>query len=234
MDPILFGQSTKRKGTKLMFWTDINQASERLVGSIVNWNGEPVYIESVFANTKGQPVASCITEDDTKIIELSDEGWNNFRDLPVLGWFNLVSERKNTVSPIYLERRAVRARIHGLSYNNTKIYRASDQGIENIRDTDLRYYFRNPGYKETMKDVSNYPKVSTILMALSSTPSGVSFSRNFCVIVTEEGMKWLYRKTNRIGFFTGTDSLNLFPRHGFYKEELQACPSFDITKIQEF
>jgi hypothetical protein len=79
-----------------------------------------------------------------------------------------------------------------------------------------------------------FPKLSQILMSLDETPGGVAFSSKFAVIVTEEGMKWLYRKGKRIGFFTGTESLNLFPKNGYYKEELGKCPSFDITNVKEF
>lgn len=220
-----------------MFWTDAAQASERLTGCVVNYDGKPVYIEEVNLGEDQRTVeckALLLEKGTRKRIVLSDQKWNNFRDLPRLGWFNYVSITVGTITPVFLERRAVNSRSHGLTSANTNCYNLTPRGVEREKYANFVDYMKNPGYHETSVDETAYPKLSTILMALGEEPSGVAFSPKFCVIVTEEGMKWLFRKRNRIGFFTGTDSLNLFPKNGFYKEELQSCPSFDINNIREF
>lgn len=223
-----------------MFWTDVNQAIERLNGTIVNYDGSPTYIEEAYTSKKGQVVARAEflrdnPNEDTKVVALDDEKWNNFRDLPKLGWFNYVRPASEEIIPIFLERRAVNSRSHGLNGNNVSVWGTTNQGVEKQRyGGALRGFFRNPGYLETSQSEEEYPKLTTILMSLGSSPSGAAFSSKFSVVVTEEGMKWLYRKTKRVGFFTGTDSLNLFPKHGFLKEELERCPTFDITNIKEF
>lgn len=212
-----------------MFWTDSTQAQERLAGTVVCYDKKPHYIERVDAGT-----ASCLQlgKDKYKNIPLDDEKWNNFRDLPKLGWFNFVAGSK--VHPYFIERRAVNSRSHGLNTANTVAYSLQVDGLQKERYNNLTDYLKNEGYQETMNDDAAYPKLSEVLMALDSTPAGVAFSPKFCAVVTSEGMKWLYRNNKRIGFFTGTDSLNLFPLKGFFKEELQACPTFDINNIREF
>jgi hypothetical protein len=172
--------------------------------------------------------------EDAEYISLDNEKWNNFRDLPKLGWFNFLSVG-GKIHPFYVERRAVNTRTHGLSSNNTRVFSCKSEGVvANSRDYSVVDLFRNSGYLETSKSDEEFPKASEILMALDPSPSAVAFSPKFCVVVTDEGMKWLYRKTKRIGFFTGTDSLNLFPKMGYYKEELQRCPTFDIQNVREF
>lgn len=218
-----------------MFWTDAAQASERLSGCVVNYDGKPTLIDEVVPGENGgvECIARQLHKQTRKRLNLSDEKWNNFRDLPRLGWFNYVSTMDNRVTPVFLERRAVNSRSHGLTINNTSCYSVNARGVERDRHSNFVEYMKSEGYQETMNDEAAYPKLSTILMALGEDPAGVAFSPKFCVIVTEEGMKWLFRKSKRIGFFTGTDSLNLFPKNGFYKEELQACSSFDINNIRE-
>jgi hypothetical protein len=218
-----------------MFWTDENQARERLSGTVVNYNGHPTYIDHV-ALSKDQgvvAVAERLGKGVNEVIPLDNEKWNNFRDLPKLGWFNYVGYDK-TINPVFSERRAVNSRSHGLTTNNTRFFRTSGNGLERDRHNNLKDYFGNQGYLETANSDEAFPKLSEALMSLGDEPSGVAFSRKFCVVVTEEGMKWLLRKNKRIGFFTGTDSLNLFPKLGFYREELVAVPTFDINNIKEF
>jgi hypothetical protein len=219
-----------------MFWTDATQAQERLAGTVISYDKKPVLIENIRVDANGKDAADCfILGKNSKrtLIPLEDDKWNNFRDLPKLGWFNYVGEG-NKIVPIHLERRAINTRQHGLSNNNVTSVRASLAGVERDRYFNLIDYLGSTGYLETTETDEAYPKLSQILMSLDDTPAGVAFSPRFCVIVTEEGMKWLFRKNRRIGFFTGTDSLNLFPRNGFYKEELQAVPAFDINNIREF
>lgn len=219
-----------------MFWTDYNQAVERLNGCVVNYDGKPVYLDDFYPEEGGKGVtcrALFLASDKStrKRIELSDPKWNNFRDLPKLGWFNYITDR---IQPVFLDRKAVNTRSHGLCASNVIVCNVTPRGVEKSKYDHFTEYLKNTGYHETKDSEEAFPKLSEILMALDENPGGVAFSRKFCVIVTEEGMKWLFRKDKRIGFFTGTDSLNLFPKNGFYKEELQACPAFDINNIKEF
>lgn len=213
-----------------MFWTDATQAQERLTNSVLCYDKKPVYIDRI--DGEGALVIPLEGSSKVKKVSLEDEKWNNFRDLPKLGWMNYVHNDK--VSPVFLERRAINSRSHGLTTQNTCAYLLSSDGLSKEKYGSFTEYLKNPGYHETLEDEAAYPKLSEILMALGDTPSGIAFSSKFCAIVTSEGMKWLFRKTRRIGFFTGTDSLNLFPKNGYYKEELEACPSFDINNIREF
>ena len=220
-----------------MFWTDVDQANERLTGTIVSYGGVPTYIEEVRTKSSGIYARAELLENNDSgtfsNISLEDKKWNKFRDLPRLGWFNCTDELGN-LRPVYLERRAVNSRSHGLTNPNTQAWNISNEGILRDRGHSIRGYLRNPGYLETCKGDEEYPKLSTILMSVGEGISGAAFSSKFCVVSTEEGMKWLYRKSRRIGFFSGTDSLNLFPKQGFFKEEIEATPSFDITNIKEF
>lgn len=218
-----------------MFWTDAVQAQERLAGTFVCYDKKPVFIDRIEAKKSGVvAITYDAGEGDYRQRNLEDEKWNNFRDLPVLGWFNYINSSGNIV-PYLLERRSVNTRSHGLSSSNTRLHVIAKDGVSKMeRGFNLNDFFRNPGYMETYDDETSFPKLSEILMALDDNPGGVAFSRKLAVCVTEEGMKWLVHKNRRIGFFTGTDSLNLFPKNGFYKEELLACPNFDINNIREF
>lgn len=212
-----------------MFWTDAVQAQERLSGCAVCYDKKPVYIDQI--GTKNVSYVDLV-DGAYKTTTLDDEKWFNFRDLPKLGWFNYVGGNK--IVPIYMERRSINSRSHGLNTNNVKTWTLTADGLSTERYSNFTEYMKNVGYHETMADEAAYPKLSEILMSLDESPGGVAFSSKFCVVVTSEGMKWLFRRDRRIGFFTGADSLNLFPRNAYYKEELQACPSFDINNIREF
>lgn len=213
-----------------MFWTDAAQAQERLNNCVVCFDRKPVYIERV--EGVEATVVPLYGKSTVKRIPLEDERWNNFRDLPKLGWFNYVGNER--VVPIFLERRAINSRSHGLTTQNTSVYVLTPDGLSKEKYGGFTEYLKNEGYHETLQDEEAFPKLSEVLMSLDNSTGGVAFSSKFCAVVTSEGMKWLFRKSKRIGFFTGTDSLNLFPKNGYYKEELEACPSFDINNVREF
>lgn len=215
-----------------MFWTDTVQASERLVGTVVCYDKKPVYVNRVESRSAQILRLSPGYYIDYENIPLSDKKWNDFRDLPKLGWFNFVTRDK--VVPYFIERKAVNSRNHGLTASNTNVFVLNPDGLVRDRYAALSDFLRNEGYHETMNSEESFPNLSEILMSLDETPGGVAFSSKFCVVVTSEGMKWLFRRNRRIGFFTGTDSLNLFPKNGYFKEELQSCPTFDISNVREF
>lgn len=212
-----------------MFWTDYVQAQERLSGTFICYDKVPVLVEEVGPEAA---VIQNLAKNKRARVTLDDEKWNNFRDLPKLGWFNSVAF--GAVVPVHLERRAVNTRNHGLSHQNTVISSVSPDGVQPGRGQTLRDLLSNPGYLETMNGEENYPKLSEVLMGLGAGLRGAAFSSKFCATAEENGMKWLYRHNKRIGFFSGTNSLNLFPGHGYLKEELQATPSFDLSNITEF
>lgn len=248
-----------------MFWTNNEQARERLNESFLLFEGKPCFvntcynynevyheerdaekIDKKYVVDKG-PLAQCRFGSGTDYvwISLGHPGWNDFRDLPELGWHN-IKLKKNKFDCVFLARRSRNTRTHGLSAHNTTALSLSSlagvpvpavtpredgrrRGTEvfGAPGRNISHAFFNPYYgkdKAPLQDILNVLKPG----------NGMAYSSKFCVFMCDNNFRWLYRNTDRIGFFSGMDTLSLSPSFGFYREEIMEDPNFTLNNIQEF
>lgn len=217
------------------FWTDSRQASERLSKTFVLYDGKPCHILAVNSGEDyddGVPRAVVETETGgraTKI--LTSPKFNKFRDLPSLGWVNCTLGRYGTKA-FWLQRNIRSTRQHGLSSQNVGVFFIGSKNNE-VSNTDLnvRDIFKSPDYLACLN--GEYPELSEILEIIQPLTS-IAYSPVFCVARCKEGIRWLFRKRKKIGMFIGVDTLSLFPKQGFYREEIMADPRFTLNTIREF
>ena len=218
-----------------IFWTDTTQARERLAGTVVLYDGLPVYVYDVEDGDNFDdriPRANITfcgdTEGKRQRKRLDSPKFNKFRSLPELGWVN-----HPKYGAIYLARRAARTRLHGLNSANVKgifFYNAPEYGtITYERAWDALY---NSSYF-TDACADKYPPLEAVLLNVQEG-SAVAFSRKFAVYRDTLGLRWLYREGERIGIFTNANSLNLIEKFKFYREEIMSERKFTLDNIQEY
>lgn len=227
------------KLTNPSFWTDAAQAQERLCTSYVMLGDIPVRVEAIrdkheygYEKDKVYVAYPPQHRSDEMLIDMDDERWNKFRSLPPLGWVNYHGTR--LIGAVYLSRTARNTRQHGLNSNNVTAYDfQSEAGGQLSRSGNITadYVFQSEGYLESIR--GEYPSLEEILANIKEGTS-IAYSPKFAVYRCEDGVRWLYRKRNRVGMFIGADTLSLFPRLGFYREEIQDDKAFTLNQIQEF
>jgi len=222
---------------KPQFWEDAGQAQERLSGTIVSHEGRPFYVRSIepgedYDDNMARVFGFYAGAQNGKEVPMDDKGFQKFRVLPTLGWGNY--EIGSHLVTAHLARKATRSRSHGLSSNNTKVLVFSGRNLVGCRDYNAETYMRTQSFSDIQTDPDNtYPPLAEILLAIREN-SAIAYSPKFCVFRCENGVRWLYRGSDRIGMFSGANTLSLFPKLGFYREEIAADPKFTLDTIQEF
>ena len=194
-----------------MFWTDINQARDRLEGSYFLLGNDPVYFERI---REGETrVTNYRTGQAGVLVSLEDFG--DFRKLPPLGWVNWTGGAETRA--FYLYRVPMRNRQHGLSSNN-----CNAGGIENdlYRSRSNRVSFdnvlTNDGYLEAVDGI--FPEPGEILEHLQKGQEA-AFSMKYAISCDSRGLFWLWRKTDCLGLIL-KDSIRLLPGQNCYRDEL--------------
>lgn len=224
-----------------MFWTDSRQASERLANSIVMYDGKPLYIERVTAGEEfedGEPRAVTMSCDGTstrKRKKLSSPKFKNFRELPPLG-FCILKEHGNLC--VFTQRIVTQTRTHGLSTRNVQTSsftpRKTGKGdLFSLRtDTvDFSSVMFDPGFHNSCRN--DFPSLESILTNIQER-TALPYGHNFAVYRDTVGVRWLYRKKDRVGFFSGADTLVLLPKKAHFREEIQEDPNFTLNNIKEY
>lgn len=216
------------------FWTDATQAQERLHNTVVLYDDIPCYVAEIVGGFEdGVPRAvihMCNAWGTPARKRLDSPKFSRFRSLPQLGFMN----RPESRSVYMFERIAVRTRSHGLANNNTRInmiYQEPNHISIGRADRNLTQLLQGEDFLRMHK--GEYPNASEILSVLDPG-SALAYSRNYVIIRDTDGLRWLYRGNRRIGFFPGVDTLNLFQKSAFYREEIMEDENFNINTIQEF
>lgn len=225
-----------------IFWTDHRQAQERLNESVVMYDGKPAYIQRVYApgdyeedeHVRAKVIFSGEGKTEGKRKRLDSPKWNRFRELPKLGFMYYSAGNKT----LFLERITTRSRTHGLSSNNTRIstfhtipLTGSEYGISPSGDLRFSRVVLDKGFLASSQN--EFPSLNNVLLNVAEN-SALPYSRHFAVFRDSIGLRWLYRKTERIGFFSGADTLNLLKKTSFYKEEIMNDPLFTLNQIKEY
>lgn len=215
------------------FWTDTQQAQERLEGSLVLYGREPVTLRNIREGEEGGSprvdVTYCATPRTPAVQKrLDSPKFNRFRSLPIIGWVN-----SPTGQPVFLERRVIRARAHGLNDSNVTVFDLGGKEylIQPSRDFSFRDIWTTSGFVDSVK--GDFPSLEDVLVHIKEKTI-IAYSRRYAVLRDTLGIRWLYRNTERIGLFTGNDTLLLLQSTSFYKEEIMEDPLFTLNNIKEF
>lgn len=230
--------SRNKKEVPPQFWTDARQAQERIQNTFLMYDDAPVQVMAVrdAAGYEYEDGIDRIEYDEPgkgrKLAKMDDEKWKKFRVLPPLGWVNYASPDERYIGAVYLSRTSRNTRQHGLNSQNVTVYdffHWATFGKSQV--VEAQHIFSSEGYRECC--AGEYPPLEDILAHIKEE-TAVAFSNRFAVYRCADGVRWLYRKRTRVGLFTGADTLSLFPKLGFYREEIMEDKLFTLNKIQEF
>lgn len=220
------------------FWTDVEQAQQRLGGSVVLYDGQPVYIDRVERHEDGHPRAElrdCASRGETiPRKKLNSPKFKKFRELPNLGWCN-PSEGVSKGGALFCARRAVATRTHGISNSSIVVSNISYNENGSLSPQVGNYSFTNLMFNKGWVDAHNneFPTLDSILNKIQPR-TAIAFSRQFAVIRDADGVRWLFRDLQRVGIFTGADTLCLISRYAYLREEIMAEEKFTLNTIREF
>lgn len=218
-----------------IFWTDTTQARERLAGTVVMYDGLPVYVHDIENgadfddNIPRANITFCGDPDGKRQRKrLDSPKFNKFRDLPTLGWLN-----NYQYGAVFMFRKATRSRLHGLNSTNVRseFFYNSQAYCTTSFDRGWEYVYNTPAFVDLCND--SYPPLGDVLLNVQEG-SALGFSRKFAVYRDSLGLRWLYRETERIGIFTNSNSLNLLSKFKYYREEIMNEPKFTLDNIQEY
>lgn len=221
---------------KDFFWTDVQQASARIGRTVVMYGADPVFVAGVGPHQDEIPRAQVLlcSEPDGKYVRkmLNSPKFHRFRRLPKLGWFNHSNPQ---VGAIFHSRININAQTHGLNHNNVRATAFHRRTGDNSSLSHSDYSFQSTMFDKGWVDANadKFPSLKKIL-AVIEEDSSVAFCPLFCVYRDRDGLRWLYRNLDKVGIFTGIDTLNLFTKYGYLAEEIMSEPSFTIDNIREF
>jgi len=218
------------------FWTDVDQAQARLLGTLILYDGLPYWVREIrdgYSDGIPRAVLASPLEGSTIRRRLDSPKFERFRRLPPLGFVNCV--QNNTLKAVFLRRRARNHQRHGLTSEVVRVYTPpfGSDGSDRPSTGFLRFdnVTSSEGYMDACK--GEFPTLEEILQR--GTPNScLAYSPKYAVYRDPEGLRWLFRETEKVGLFTGTDTLNLFPTTKFWREEIMEDPLFTCNFIQEF
>ena len=186
-------------------YESLEEAQMRLVGSVVSYDGEPVYIRAVEAVAPGDPkpdIFRVYAKPLPLVNDRGDEDPAQFRKFissrkfdfstPRLGWF--VGDKGR----LYFASRApLRQQRQGLSQNNL--------GINDVRGMGGMNFNRAlacQGFVDMLKGVVHDFDHSYGLMVRDPELSGVALNYEFALIRDDDlpELIYLYHKMNKVGF----------------------------------
>lgn len=227
-----------------IFWTDATQAQERLASTVILYDNEPVYVDGIVAANREDDnptipraqirqcgVAKSSIKSSRKI--LNSPKFERFRKLPNIGWMNMVANPKT--GPLFVSRRPVAgSRLHGLANANIRVENFVVNGDNFFLDGG-GYNLGNIMYDQGFCDMHHgrYPTLAAVLANIKEG-TGIAYSRDFCVWRDAVGIRWLFHKTNKVGIFTGVDTLNLFTKFSYLRETIMEDSAFTLNNIREF
>lgn len=216
------------------FWTDREQATERLTGTVVLYDNAPVYVGQVETHDDGflRARLNVLPDRSTPAVRkrLDSPKFARYRDLPNIGWMNS-ADKKN---PLFLIRRPVTTRSHGLCRANvilsTLVVNNDLSGVGQARSP-----FDDVIWDKGFVDAHNgsFPSLQGVLEKVSPGESA-AVSRLFAVAHTADGIRWLYHNQDNIGLFTGVDTLLIKKKFSYLRETVMSSPELTINNIREF
>ena len=220
------------------FWTDVGQAMDRILNTVVLYDNRPCLIDEILEHDDKPKayIRFCATNDRQRK-ELSSPKFEKFRNLPSLGFVNLV----NRGQLVLLQRAVVSTRRHGLNGDNVSV-----KGIINLADeTRVPVFssgggrgsgftpdiYHDPGFVNTHE--KKFPSLDAVLQKLNAS-AAMAFDSSYAVLRDAVGVRWLFRNEQRVGFFADADTLILFTKYSYLREEITSNIRFTIKVIKEY
>lgn len=204
------------------FFTDIEQATLRLTGSVILFDNEPHYVYEIREASDGIPTAkmfkcpvnvSNLTASALIQKKLSDPGFGKFRPISP-GFVNFFEGCPFTGRVSYhasfLDRVPVRRTKQGLSRENTQVLNPKDS-------MDFRGLLSSQSFCDMV--ANKYPEYGDAVEALV-TDSSIAVSRRFAVGLLGTGQPTLFKQDEQVGMFRGKDEVLLYPKFKYLREEI--------------
>jgi len=212
------------------FWTDRDQASERLSNTFILYEDKPVFIHEIRSN-RGEPkaVLTVYPEGKGREIQLSDKGFGRFRTPLPIGWVNNLASRR----ACYLQRRPVRSRQHGFSRSNisTMTFLGHDMDFGASSDYSFETIAKDAQYAAAVK--GEFPSIDEVLNKIK-VKTAVAICPEMAIKREANGIRWLYFNADKVGLFVDSDTLLLTSEYTYAKEQIMETPAFKISTIKEF
>jgi len=202
------------------FFADIEQASLRLNGAVILFEGEPHYVADV-RDVDGIPEARMwklpvnLNEPPSRYVKklLTDKGFGKFQPINP-GMINFFEgcpfTGRVTYHASYLERVPVRRTKQGLSRENTSIL--------NPKDTiDFRGLVSSESFCFMVEN--KYPEYSEAVSSLV-TDSSIAVTNKYSVGINSKSVPTIMKMTKPVGMFRGNDELLLYPKYSYLREEI--------------
>ncbi len=211
------------------FWTDSAQAEERLRNSYVLFGDCVAYVERISSSRSAGPRADIrlYPENRHELVSLSDPRFGRFRTPLPIGWVNNMQYRR----AYFVVRSPQRSRIHGMVDSNTMVYQVRNNGL--VPSDELRFstLATDLMYKAAINN--DYPPLDKVIDKIKQGTC-IAFSKNMCINRDTDGIRWLFVGADRVGLFTGSDTLLLLSSFSYVKEQLAEAAEFTVNNIMEF
>lgn len=207
-----------------IFWENIEQARDRLIGTYILHGDTPVCVESISAT--GTCTVSDPFELGLKEFPLSDPQFHRFHKLPSMGFVNLVGFKRPLA--VFLKRIPERSRSHGIKPGKVTVLGLTAGDFRRSEGINYNAVLSDKGYKECIK--GNFPNPKEICDFLSYGESA-AFSSKYAILRDTFGMFWLFRGDKRIGLLLD-QKLSLSKTTECFAEELKEIPDFANISIQ--
>jgi hypothetical protein len=217
------------------FYENLEEASFRLNGTVVLYDGNPVYVATlenhkdgiVRVNIMDLPLdPNTMTSPSTRKM-INSPKFNKFRPFEV-GNMNYLSQNGNLI-PLRVERIPARTRMQGANSTNMRISMV-DPRLAAGAAFNWNNLICNEGFVEMVKNI--YPTLPEFFE--SETPA-CCLSRDLTVNTVERsGVCYVFYKMESIGILNTNGSLFLFPKYNYLKESLDAARIFSEVKVDFF
>jgi hypothetical protein len=199
-----------------MKYDNVNDAQMRLGGTVIRYNGKPVYVIDVGDKKDPETFDTYIYLNITFPIDgvvdqvLIDDPLLDFSPVPV-GYVNYNG------GSAYVHRVPIRKWKQGLHRDNLNVewdtYNGLGEDADILVTSSLARSILNeyPAFDEAIERVR------------SKRDKSCAFNRKFSLVRSDIGLLWLYYKGEQVGWIEGEQTFVLGNEHRYLQEELEAA-----------
>lgn len=221
------------------FWTDLDQAQRRLLGTVILYDDQPHYVQDLIQADDPDEcprarLIDCAKPRDNAVRKmLNSPKFKKFRELPRIGWMNSTDHKE--LGAVLLQRRTRVTQLHGLTNDNILVHTINHT---NTGDSVLNtggFQFSNFRMDSGFVDAhhNHFPTLPKVLANIQEG-SAIAICRKMAVVRDNNGVRWLFFGTNKVGIFTDADTLLLIAKFAFHREEIMTDAAFTCNNLREF